>query len=189
MLQIQALTAAFDAQLAALIRANLKAHGLDIPGTAYYDEGLDHLSEVYEGRPEEQGYWILVEGEAGDRADRAGDGSPRGLYTERAENRPLRGRGACVGGVGLAKLAFMENCAELQKLYLADSVKGQGLGYRLLAFAEEQARGMGYQRIYLETHTNLQAAMHLYEKCGYQLIPRPEAVVHSTMDRFYLKEL
>ena len=197
MLQIQALTAAFDAQLAALIRANLKAHGLDIPGTAYYDEGLDHLSEVYEGRPEEQGYWILVEGEAGDRADRAGDGSPRGLYTERAENRPLRGpenrplrgRGACVGGVGLAKLAFMENCAELQKLYLADSVKGQGLGYRLLAFAEEQARAMGYQRIYLETHTNLQAAMHLYEKCGYQLIPRPEAVVHSTMDRFYLKKL
>ena len=185
MLQIQALTAAFDAQLAALIRANLKAHGLDIPGTAYYDEGLDHLSEVYEGRPEEQGYWILVEGEAGDRADRAGDGSPRGLYTERAENRPLR----ALGGVGLAKLAFMENCAELQKLYLADSVKGQGLGYSLLAFAEEQARGMGYQRIYLETHTNLQAAMHLYEKCGYQLIPRPEAVVHSTMDRFYLKEL
>ena len=172
MLQIQALTAAFDAQLAALIRANLKAHGLDIPGTAYYDEGLDHLSEVYKGRPEEQGYWILVEGEAGDRADRAGDGSPRAL-----------------GGVGLAKLAFMENCAELQKLYLADSVKGQGLGYRLLAFAEEQARAMGYQRIYLETHTNLQAAMHLYEKCGYQLIPRPEAVVHSTMDRFYLKEL
>ena len=48
---------------------------------------------------------------------------------------------------------------------------------------------MGYRRIYLETHTNLEAAMHEYERSGYRRIERPASVVHSTMDRFYLKEL
>ena len=39
-----------DAAMAAIVRAALKAHGLDIPGTAYFDEALDHLS-VYYDRP------------------------------------------------------------------------------------------------------------------------------------------
>ena len=47
----------------------------------------------------------------------------------------------------------------------------------------------GYKKIYLETHTNLKAAIHLYEKCGYKLIEKPKEVVHSSMNRFYLKEL
>ena len=38
------LTAQDDAAIAALIRGNLKANRLDIPGTAYYDEALDCLS-------------------------------------------------------------------------------------------------------------------------------------------------
>ena len=29
--------------------------------------------------------------------------------------------------------------------------------------------------------------IHVYEKCGYQEIPKPEAVVHGGMNRFYLK--
>lgn len=36
---------------------------------------------------------------------------------------------------------------------------------------------------------NLKAAIHLYEKCGYKLIEKPKEVVHSSMNRFYLKEL
>ena len=43
--------------------------------------------------------------------------------------------------------------------------------------------------MYLETHSNLDMAMHMYEKYGFHLIGRPETVVHSTMDRFYMKEL
>ena len=54
---------------------------------------------------------------------------------------------------------------------------------------ESAARELGYKRIYLETHNNLKAAIHLYEKCGYKEIERPAAVVHSTMNRFFLKEL
>ena len=47
----------------------------------------------------------------------------------------------------------------------------------------------GYKQSYLETHDTLQAAIHIYEKCGYKEIDRPKEVVHSTMNRFFLKFL
>ena len=65
----------------------------------------------------------------------------------------------------------------------------RGLGYKLIGRVEDAARARGYGRMYLETHTNLQAAMHIYEKSGYQMIDKPEAVVHATMNRFFLKHL
>ena len=159
-MKLQKLTPEYDAALAALIRHNLKAHGLDIPGTVYFDEGLEHLSEYYSARPDRRAYFILVD-----------DG------------------GALAGGIGLAEFELFENCAELQKLYLSDAVKGSGLGYRLIERVEDAARELGYRRIYLETHTNLRAALHIYEKSGYVLIDKPEAVVHATMNRFYIKAL
>ncbi len=94
-----------------------------------------------------------------------------------------------LGGGGFAEFDGFASCCELQKLYLDDSVKGRGLGSRLLAFLEKRAGALGYRRIYLETHHVLNAALHLYEKRGYAEIGRPEGVVHSTMDRFYLKQL
>ena len=54
---------------------------------------------------------------------------------------------------------------------------------------EQEARRLGYRQIYLETHTNLQAAIHIYERAGYREIPRPESVVHSTMNKFYIKSI
>ena len=156
-MQIRSLTPGDDAALAALIRKNLKAYGLDIPGTAYYDEALDRLSAYYahSGRA----YFVLAENE-----------------------KP-------VGGIGLAEISLFPRCCEMQKLYLDDAVKGHGLGYRLIETAEQAARRLGYGRMYLETHTRLQAAIHLYEKCGYREIPRPSGAVHSAMNKFYLKVL
>ena len=159
-MKLQMLTPEYDAALAALIRHNLKMHHLDIPGTAYFDESLDHLSEYYSAMPDRRAYFILVD-----------DG------------------GALAGGIGLDGFPLFENCAELQKLYLSDAVKGRGLGYRLIEAVEEAARERGYAQIYLETHTNLQAALHIYEKSGYVEIDKPEAVVHATMNRFFVKKL
>ena len=144
-----------DAAVAGLVRSNLKAYGLDIPGTAYFDEALDRLSEFYD-RPG-RAYFVLIDGDK------------------------------VVGGVGLAE--FDGDCCELQKLYLADGAKHRGLGYRLTLFIEEKARQLGYSRIYIETHSSLKAAIKLYERMGYELIPPPPSVVHSTMDRFYIKSL
>ena len=148
-----------DAALAGIIRTNLKAHGLDIPGTVYFDSNLDHLSDFYLGDREKRYYCICLEGDT------------------------------VVGGIGMAEVSLFENCAELQKLYLADNVKGRGIGYTLIRLIEDKARELGFARIYLETHTNLPAAIHMYEKCGYRQIEKPAGVVHATMNRFYLKEL
>ena len=46
-----------DAAMANIVREALKAHGLDIPGTAYFDASLDHLSAYYD-RPG-RGYSVL----------------------------------------------------------------------------------------------------------------------------------
>ncbi len=145
--------------LANIIRDNLKANKLDIPGTVYFDENLNNLSDFYLASPQ-RSYFIALD-----------------------DNDNI------IGGIGLAELGFMDDTAELQKLYLTDAVKGQGLSYELIELVEETALNKGYKRIYLETHTNLKAAIHLYEKCGYKLIEKPKEVVHSSMNRFYLKEL
>lgn len=101
----------------------------------------------------------------------------------------LKSHNLDIGGIGLAELDFMDDTAELQKLYLTDAAKGQGLSYKLIELVEDAAINKGYKRMYLETHTNLKTAIHVYEKCGYKLIERPKEVVHSSMNRFYLKEL
>ena len=149
-----------DAALARIVRDNLERHGLALPGTAYYDEQLDHLSGYYLADPAKRFYLVL--------RDRAGQ---------------------TLGGVGVAELPFFEGCGELQKLYLADEAKGAGLGYALIGRIEEKARALGYKRLYLETHTNLRAAIHVYEKSGYRPIARPAEAVHGTMDRFFIKDL
>ncbi|SFI40529.1 putative acetyltransferase [Pseudobutyrivibrio sp. OR37] len=145
--------------LANIIRDNLKANKLDIPGTVYFDENLNNLSDFYLASPQ-RAYFIALD-----------------------DNDNI------IGGIGLAELGFMDDTAELQKLYLTDAAKGQGLSYELIDLVEETALNKGYKRIYLETHTNLKVAIHLYEKCGYKLIEKPKEVVHSSMNRFYLKEL
>lgn len=94
-----------------------------------------------------------------------------------------------LGGVGIAEFPELADCAEIQKLYLSDQAKGNGLGKRLMQEAEETARAMQYHCLYLETHSALKAAIGLYEKLGFQRIEKPATVLHSTMDRFYLKSL
>lgn len=149
-----------DPFIAEIIRKNLEENHLNIPGTVYFDKELDHLSRFYAEKPDERAYFVLTDG-----------------------------AGKLLGGVGFAEFPDMEGCAELQKLYLDNSVKGQGLGRGLLEAAESFAVCMGYTQMYLETHSALQDALHLYEKTGYRRIPRPESVQHSTMDHFYLKKL
>lgn len=146
--------------IAGIIRSNLKAVGLDIPGTAYYDESLDNLSKYYLSDQKHRFYYIATNDD-----------------------------GSVIGGVGIAEIGLFDDCAELQKLYLSDEVKGNGFSRLMMKSAENKALELGYKRIYLETHTVLEAAISLYEKLGYKSIEKPAGIVHSAMNRFYLKEL
>ena len=53
------ITARDDQPIADLIRSNLIKYGLDIPGTAFFDKGLDHLSEYY--NEPRRAYYVLTE--------------------------------------------------------------------------------------------------------------------------------
>ena len=74
-------------------------------------------------------------------------------------------------------------------MMIDESQQGKGYGRELMQTAEAWAKAVGYQQLYLETHSNLKAAMKLYEKLGFHEIERPATVLHSTMDHFYLKKL
>lgn len=154
------INASDDKIIAEIIRKNLEKHHSDIPGTAYFDSELDHLSVFYNSNPSKRIYFVAID-----------------------ENEEV------IGGVGIAEFEGIENCAELQKLYLSDSVKGRGYGKELMKIAESWARTAGYKKLYLETHTNLFVAMNLYKKMGFTQIEKPRTTVHSTMNSFYLKEL
>ena len=157
---IRPITESDDSFIAEIIRANLKKFHLDIPGTVYFDPEIDHLSKYYNMLPDKRRYFIA--------ADTAGQ---------------------ILGGCGVAEFDGFEGCAELQKLYLTDAAKGKGISKYLVQIVEDFAREAGYKGLYLETHTNLEIAIQLYESIGFRQIDRPKTVQHNTMNRFYLKEL
>ena len=160
MLNYRSLTAADDAVLASIIRTSLEQMHLNLPGTAYSDPELDHLSAYYAREPKKRTYFVALDD-----------------------------AGQVVGGVGVAEFAPIPNCAEIQKLYLIDAVRGKGYGKELMRLAETWSREAGYRQLYLETHSNLQIAIKLYQKLGFTEIERPKEVLHSTMDHFYINHL
>ena len=56
--QIRKIEEKDDAALAKIVRDNLKAYHLDIPGTAYFDPELDHLSAYYLAAPDKRAYFV-----------------------------------------------------------------------------------------------------------------------------------
>ena len=159
MIEIRGIIAADDEGLAKIIRRNLEKFQLDIPGTAYFDPELSHLSRFYLAKPKERGYFVALED------------------------------GVLLGGVGFAEFPSLPDAAEMQKLYLSDAAKGKGIGKKLFEMAECAAQKAGYRRAYLETHSNLKVAIALYQKENFTEIPKPDFVFHTTMDRFFIKDL
>lgn len=94
-----------------------------------------------------------------------------------------------LGGAGFAEFNN-DSVAELQKLYIFEHARGKGLGCKLVKIVEEEAKKVGYKKLYLETHHNLSVAINLYKKLNYKLLKTPlVGSEHSTMDYFFEKEL
>ena len=138
---IRPITAADDPFIAKIIRTNFEQYHLTIPGTAYFDPELDHLSAFYSAKPG-RGYFVAV-----------------------GEN------GTVLGGCGFFPTQGLpEDMAEVVKLYFSPKLRGHGMGYKMLRHIEQRARQTGYRRLYIESFPEFSKAVSLYEKFGFQHI-------------------
>jgi GNAT superfamily N-acetyltransferase len=76
-------------------------------------------------------------------------------------------RAVACGGIA----RFDDGRAELKRMYVVPDRRGRGLGRRLLAELESEARRLGYRGLVLETGDRQQEAVGLYESFGYERMP------------------
>ncbi|MGJ5712287.1 GNAT family N-acetyltransferase [Staphylococcus auricularis] len=72
---------------------------------------------------------------------------------------------------------------KVERVAIASNQRGQGLGFQLMRFIEEQARNVGYTQAILNAQSHAQG---FYERLGYQVtgIPFLEAnIEHITMKK------
>jgi GNAT superfamily N-acetyltransferase len=65
-----------------------------------------------------------------------------------------------------------DGTGELKRMWVAPSLRGQGLARRILAFLEDVARQEGLSALRLDTNRVLSEAHALYRKAGYSEIAR-----------------
>ncbi len=95
--------------------------------------------------------------------------------------------GEPIGCGGLRPLAG--GGAEIKRMFVATTARGTGVAVALLRAIEEEARGMGLDRLVLETGTEQPDAMRFYEREGYSRIPLFGPYVGSDLSVCYARDL
>jgi putative acetyltransferase len=146
--------------LAKIIRDTLTEFKANKPGTVYFDDTTDHLSEVFKTNGS---IYFVVESAAGDIL---GGG---GIYPTANLDA-----GTC----------------ELVKLYLSANARGKGVGKLLMEKCITAAKELGYKKIYLETMPELTVAIPMYEKFGFSYLPTAQGCSgHTGCDVWMIKDL
>jgi DNA-binding MarR family transcriptional regulator/GNAT superfamily N-acetyltransferase len=90
--------------------------------------------------------------------------------------------------VGCAVARFHpDGTAHAKRMWIADEVRGLGLGRRILTSLEDVAREHGVRRVRLETHRSLHEAIGLYRTSGYREVERFNDEIYG--DFFFEKDL
>ena len=78
-----------------------------------------------------------------------------------------------VGVIGCGGVHRLDaQTAEAKRMWIHPRARGVGLGRRMLAALEEQARAMGCRDVVLDTNGVLTEAITLYRQQGYRDVPR-----------------
>ena len=79
-----------------------------------------------------------------------------------------------IGGCGIfPTIGLPKDYAELVKLYVLYSARGQGIGFKLMEICFDSAIKMGYKKLYLETLPELNKAVSLYQRLGFEFLKEP----------------
>ena len=82
--------------------------------------------------------------------------------------------GEVLGGAGIKHLRGFDNdICELQKMYYSPKVRGKGLGKKMFEKCLNTAKELGYKKCYLESASQLKAAIHIYESYGFKHLDGP----------------
>jgi len=82
--------------------------------------------------------------------------------------------GIILGGGGIFPTdGLPEGTCELVKMYLVPTARGKGLGKLIIEKCLKKAQENGFKKVYLETMPELEHAMKVYEKFGFQYLNGP----------------
>ena len=85
------------------------------------------------------------------------------------------------------KIQPTSKVCELRKMYLAQSVRGVGLGKKMLHRLLAEAKKLGFQQVTLETASVLKNAIILYQGAGF--LPYQPDHLSSRCDQAYKLDL
>jgi len=77
--------------------------------------------------------------------------------------------GEIVGTAAVRRLDV--GVAEIKRMWVRPACQGHGLGRRLMDRCLEEARGLGYRIVRLDSERKMKAALHLYRSSGFTEIP------------------
>jgi putative acetyltransferase len=140
---IRPIQASDNPVIANIIRATLKEFGANHPGTVYFDPTTDNLFELFQ--QEKRSAYNIAELD-----------------------------GEIAGGAGIYPTdGLPPDTCELVKMYLLPQARGAGLGRRMIEKCLEQAREKGFKYVYLETMPELQQALKVYARFGFDYLKGP----------------
>ena len=94
--------------------------------------------------------------------------SNRSIYLVVEENNKI------LGGAGINQLKNGDiNICELQKMYFHKSIRGRGIGDKMIELCLNFAVESNYKKCYIETMPNMVDAQKLYIKKGFKYIDNP----------------
>lgn len=96
-----------------------------------------------------------------------------------------------VGGGGLFPTSGLPNdTCELVKMYLRPEFRGKGIGKILLEQCLSSAKSLGFKKVYLESMPELEGALAVYEKFGFEYLEGPLGNTgHFGCEKWMLKAL